>query len=221
MYGGRHRNKNEANKGVQGTLHKVSGPLTPDVVHKTMIKRIFPSVRLEWKEPKAFRRINDQIDAEALSPFFRPGIVVFISVLSMLTWWLSDKPDKLPLHYALLLALFGGAFFAYIFPWILGLCPSCIRIYDHGISRVIGNMCSMWKFKNIDRCEFVTYKIGAVIHSALVLHTRKAKHIILGIPSELTAQARQTLDGIGVATEENAQQSVPAYVAQGAPSAEP
>ena len=199
---------------------KRASSLNADVVHKAMIKRIFPKVRLEWKEPKAFRSIKDQIDAEALSPFFKPGIVVFISVLSMLTWWLSEKPDKLPLHYALLLALFGGYFFAYIFPWMLGLCPSCIRIYDHGISRVIGNTCSMWKFKNIERCEFVTYEIGEAIHSALVLHMRKAKHIILGIPSELTAQARHILAGIGVATEENAQQGVAPYAAQGAASGE-
>ena len=31
--------KNSANKGVQGTLHKVSGPLTPDVgIFKTAYK---------------------------------------------------------------------------------------------------------------------------------------------------------------------------------------
>ena len=174
-----------------------------------MIERIFPKARLEWNEPKAFRKVKDQIDAKAQSPFVKPSIVVIISALSMLTWLLSKQPDKLPLHYALLLALFGGSFFAYIFPWMLGLCPSCIRIYDHGISRVIGNTVSMWKYTNIDRCEFVTYKTGETIHSALVLRLHKAKHIILGIPAELIAQARHTLAGIGVATEEHAQQSGP------------
>ena len=206
------------------TSHKVRRPENADVVHKTMINRIFPKARLEWTEPKAFRKIKDQIDAEALSPFFKPGIVVFISSLSMLTWWLSKQdPDKspLPLQYALLLALFGGFFFAYILPWMLGLCPSYIRIYDHGISRVIGNSGSIWKFKKMDRCEFVSYEIGETIHSALVIHTGKAERIILGIPSELTAKARHTLSDIGVKTEENAQQAGAGNPPQGVGSPNP
>ena len=31
-------NNKSANKGVQGTLHKVSGPLTPDVGNQNIIK---------------------------------------------------------------------------------------------------------------------------------------------------------------------------------------
>ena len=33
---GAHIENSKANKGVQGTLHKVSGPLTPDVGIKTI-----------------------------------------------------------------------------------------------------------------------------------------------------------------------------------------
>ena len=34
IYGGIHRNENEANNGVQRTSHKVRRPLPPDVRHK-------------------------------------------------------------------------------------------------------------------------------------------------------------------------------------------
>ena len=177
------------------------------------MKRLIPKAKLEWKEPKAIRKARDQMDKKSLSPWFKPGVVVFSAAFLMLNWWLArQNPNKTPpdLHNALLLALFGGTFFAYGIPWMLSLCPSYIRIFEHGISRVIGNSASLWKFKDISRCEFASVESGESRQSALVIHTTKAKRIILGIPDELAAQAKQVLTEMNVKIEEIAQQPNPA-----------
>lgn len=149
------------------------------------------------------------MDEKSLSPWFKPGVFVFSAAFLMLNWWLAKhNPNKTPpaLHNALLLAVSGGAFFAYGIPWMLSFCPSYIRIFEHGISRVIGNSASLWKFKDINRCEFASVESGESTQSALVIHTNKAKRIILGIPAELADQAKHVLTELNVKIEEIAQQ---------------
>ena len=60
--------KNRPNKGVQGTLHKVSGPLTPDVLHKmmrTIFKISIAAIGLICSNLASFAQsTNEQIDAQ-------------------------------------------------------------------------------------------------------------------------------------------------------------
>ncbi len=167
------------------------------------MKGLFPKVHLEWKEPESIRRVRDDLEKKEVSPWTNPGFVLLICAVAMTQWWVaSQTPGKTPIDLwaALAIALLGGACMVYGIPWILSLCPSSIRIMDNGISRVIGNHASFWKFKDIEQCEFASLDGGEIQQPVFVIHTNKAKRIVLGIPAELSSPARQVLSDMNVKT---------------------
>lgn len=160
------------------------------------MKRLVPKAHLKWREPREIRRIQERIEAEARSFWFAPGMVVFASAPFLAMWWLARQvPGRTPppLPQALGLALLAGVFFAYVLPWVLRRCPADIRVFENGISRVVGNTAAMWKFTDMERCGIAVRDIGGRAFAVLDIHLRNGRRILLGLPADLAAPAEDML----------------------------
>ncbi|MDD4060234.1 MAG: hypothetical protein PHW08_05980 [Kiritimatiellae bacterium] len=176
------------------------------------MKRLIPKAILKWKEPKLIRKVKNEMEQRAQSPWFKPGVVVVWAGLLMLNWWVGKQdPTKAPpsLPYALALAMGGGVFVAYVVPWVYRLCPAYVQVFDHGIARSCGDSGAVWKFKDIDRCEIASVGTGITTQSVLVIHTLNNKRIILGLPPEMVPQLTSVLAQMNVTVNEGAQPTSP------------
>lgn len=165
------------------------------------MRRLIPKAHLKWNEPKLVQQAKDVLEDQSLSPWFKPGLAVAVAAMGMLQWWLAKQdPTRTPpeLSRALPLSFVAGVFFAYLVPWLYRICPSRIQVFDDGIARSCGSGASVWKYKDIDRCEIATVQVGNVRQALLLIHPRKAKRILLGIPAEHVAAVADVLSRMPV-----------------------
>ena len=165
------------------------------------MKSIIPKALLEWKEPKPLRKAMEELEQRAHSRWAKPFMLCVITLsLLAIRWMNSLNPDKSPPSWgaSVPLAVAGACVFVYAMPLIYRLCPSYVRVFDNGISRVVGNHARMWKFKDIDRCELALFRTGGGVHSVLVIHSRTTRSFVIGVGSDLVPKLIQTLSGLGV-----------------------
>ena len=147
---------------------------------------LFSKPQFKWREPKAFLHIRDAEERASIRWWVRPVAALFITLMVLAQWYVARfNPHKHPpeFHVALVMAILAGSFFAYVFDWIITLCPAEVRLSETHVSRVRGNTNRAFKYADI---EYFAWRVTEGI-TTLVLKRRKAKwEMLIGVPAEIS-----------------------------------
>jgi hypothetical protein len=147
--------------------------------------RFLPKTHFRWREPKLFLRLNDAYESSGLNWWHRPLWSLVGAVVLMGNWLLAHinpRTDAPPLTVAILIALAGGAFFVYVIPWMISLCPSEVRFYHAYIVRSRGNTARRIDFANIASFSWRTRDEFATL---ILMDRKRGKEIFLGAPFDV------------------------------------
>lgn len=115
-----------------------------------------------------------------------PVAALLFTLMILAQWYVARfNPQKHPpvFYVALVMAILGGWFFVYIFPWVITLCPSEVRLSDTHVARVRGNANRALRYADI---EYFAWRMTEGI-TTLVLKGRKAKReMLVGVPVEIS-----------------------------------
>ena len=146
---------------------------------------LFPRKLFQWREPKAFVKQIDALERSKQHWWTRPLLTLVIAAVLVFLWFLArSNPENHPPSFsaALLIAMVGGAFGAYVLPWMISLCPSCIFVYDSQLSRIRGNTARQVKYADIESFSWGTQ--GEFQMLIIRLRNRK-RDVRIGVPPDV------------------------------------
>jgi len=160
------------------------------------LRWLFPRTLLKWVEPAEIRQAfyeNQRRRFGRLLPWIIIGSVLVI-------WMLGRNAGfKDTLHLYLAAGSVVGVIFL-IF-WMGKVTPVAVSITDTGIIRGFGDNATVWKYKNIDRCEIASVAAGGRTLSVLVLYLKGGRRSVVGVDSSISPDdLRLLLEGKGVKT---------------------
>jgi len=168
---------------------------------------LLPRKHFTWKEPKVLLKISDAFERSTLQWWRRPLWGLVAAAMLMSSWSIARlNPHKQPpaVGVAILIALVGGVFFAYIAPWMVSLCPSVVHFYDSSLVRVRGNAHRQIRYSDI---ASFSWRVQGEFAILMLKHRRNNRHILLGVPPEISKDAvSQFLLDHNVMSEPSAQQ---------------
>lgn len=151
--------------------------------------RFLPKKHFKWREPKPFLKLNDAFECSKLRWWHKPLVALVGVGMLLLTWYLGRlNPDKQPLAFtnALLIALAGGAFFAYGIPWLNSLSHSEVCFFDRHLIRIRGNSYLQIKYCNI---ASFSWRVSDDFSTLILKHRGNGRNILLGVPPAISMDA--------------------------------
>jgi hypothetical protein len=142
----------------------------------------FPQKYLQWREPQNFVRRRLAAEERRASWWCRPGVVLSLTSVGMLTWWVSPH-DTLPLANALALSLLFGVLMTYGFPWLFRFLPSQVGIFEKHIQVSSGDHAQRMPFSRV--ASFCWRQESG--YRVLTLRPMRRRLLELGVPYDIPA----------------------------------
>jgi hypothetical protein len=127
-----------------------------------------PETYLRWSEPKLTRRTRYDLEAVAVSPWFRP--LAFLAGCALLLLLKHPGFPTWPVPFI-------AAFFVYVWPLINRFLPCDIAVTEAGISVIVANHATRLKYKDIQSCDIARQGETTVLGIA----TRRGRSWLLGV----------------------------------------
>jgi hypothetical protein len=153
---------------------------------RSFLRKAFPKVCLEWKEPRTFQDFATRLASEKEKPWIKPFLVGLVSVMLLSLWvgrWLqsTDEEMKMSLPCVLTISLLCGFTVVYLLPWICLKLPVNVRLYNDWLVKQQGNIITRWELKSTD-----SYSIQIREQfSVLLLENIKARRLLVGLPKDV------------------------------------
>ena len=145
---------------------------------------LFPKHHYKWKEPKAFRKEHNQLEASKLRWWYKPIASLIVTCFLMEIWWMEDLNNnnkRRTIQEAIILALLAGPFMIYFFDWLYSLVPRTIQVFDTCLCHSQGEFVEKFQFKDIQ--SFLLHDCVGYHVMALEIHGGKQR--LLGIPQDV------------------------------------
>ena len=152
----------------------------------SFLRKVFPKVCFEWREPKAFQDFAAQFASEKEKPWVKPFLVGLVSAMLSSIWlgrWLQSNAEEMSMSLpsALAISLLSGFTVVYILPWVCSKFPVNVRLYNDWLVKQQGNIITRWELKSTD-----SYSIQMQDQfSVLLLESIKAKRLLIGLPKDI------------------------------------
>lgn len=139
--------------------------------------------RFCWNEPKLYLRLKDRSELPRLRRM-QPWLLLGFAALLLGQWSLARmKKGATPpsVETATFIALGGGAFFAYVVPWLISKCPSQITIKEKVVSKNRANSNRFWKLATIAAFRWIPVHDWTILQ----LKLRNGRDVFLCVAPEV------------------------------------
>jgi hypothetical protein len=150
--------------------------------------RFLPKKHFQWREPKAFLKLNDAIEQTKLRWWSQPLWTLIATAMFMGQWYVASinpRKDPPPFLAALSAAFIGGLFFGYGLPWLISLCPSDVYLYNSYLIRSRG------KHQQIQYSEIASFSwtVRDGFAALVIKYGKRHREVLIGVPDDVSQKA--------------------------------
>lgn len=146
-----------------------------------------PVKRFGWYEPASFSRARHRRERQAFPLWLQPLLAASVVACTMMVRWTrhgSDDAAAFSVPATLTLATLAGIAAAYGVPWLSGILPSPVFIYDEWIVRQDGGAVMRIRWSDVAAWKWHT----CPTHTELTLTDQRGRQHSIGIPADISIE---------------------------------